>query len=97
MINFILLVFCFEFCDFIKFIIINLKGDLILSWSCLFLQERANALYLVMAQPLDEKVPPFVLQMYGTTNSFDTQDVIRRWDITKSMLEKYDQMNFYVN
>lgn len=59
------------------------------------MQKRSNALYLIMAQPLDEKIPPFVLRMYGTCNSFDTQDIIRRWNMTKSMLEKYKQMNKY--
>lgn len=61
------------------------------------LQERSNALYLIMAQPLDEKIPPFALQMFGTANSFDTQDVIKRWKTTEIMLARYELMNLYIS
>lgn len=63
------------------------------------MHERSHSLYLIMAQPLDEKIPPFALQMFGTANSFDTQDVIKRWNTTKSMLEKYERksMNNLLN
>lgn len=57
-------------------------------------EERSNYLYLVMAQPLDEKIPPFVLQLFGTSNKFGTQDVIKRWKFTKKMLEKYTKIVF---
>lgn len=45
--------------------------------------------YVVMAQPIDERVPPFILQMYGTNGTFTAQDVVRRWHFTKLELEKY--------
>lgn len=45
--------------------------------------------YVVMAQPIDERVPPFILQMYGTNGTFTAQDVVRRWHYTKLELEKY--------
>lgn len=45
--------------------------------------------YLVMAQPLDEKIPPFVLQMFGTNSEFKANDVIKRWEFTRLDLEKY--------
>lgn len=61
------------------------------------MQEKSSILYLVMAQPLDENIPPFVLQMYGTNNKFDTHDVIRRWNSTKTELEKYVIMNQQCN
>lgn len=53
------------------------------------LTERSTTVYLVMAQPLDEEVPPFILQMFGSNNRFDSQDVIRRWKHTEAELEKY--------
>lgn len=51
---------------------------------------KANNVYVIIAQALDEKVPPFILQMYGTTvGSFKSLDVIRRWDFTKEQLGRY--------
>lgn len=49
------------------------------------LPKSKNA-YVVMAQALDEKVPPFILQMYGTNGSFTAKDVINRWEYTKLQL-----------
>lgn len=51
-------------------------------------ETMSHSVYIVMAQPLDEKVPPFVLQMYGTTQKFKATDVIKRWMHTKSELER---------
>lgn len=48
----------------------------------------SHSVYVVMAQPMDEKVPPFVLQMYGTTQRFNSSDVTKRWHCTKSELER---------
>lgn len=48
---------------------------------------QSKSVYVVMAQPLDEAVPPFILQMFGTNNQFCSEDVIRRWDYTKLQLE----------
>lgn len=41
------------------------------------MEERANNLYLVMAQPLDERIPPFLVQLFGSCNKFDTSDITR--------------------
>lgn len=48
----------------------------------------SHSVYLVMAQPLDEKVPPFVLQMFGTNQQFKSTDVNKRWLYMKSELER---------
>lgn len=39
---------------------------------------KSSLVYLVMAQPLSEKVPPFILQIYGTDNRFSKEDVAKR-------------------
>lgn len=49
----------------------------------------SKSVYVIMAQALDERVPPFVLQINGTNGSFTACDVIRRWHYTKLELEKY--------
>lgn len=52
-------------------------------------KSKSKLVYIVMAQSLDESIPPFLLQMFGTNSSFKAQDVIRRWEFTKSELKKY--------
>lgn len=55
-----------------------------------FVQETCcRSVYVIMAQALDERVPPFVLQMFGTNGSFTACDIIRRWHHTKAELKKY--------
>lgn len=48
---------------------------------------QAKSVYVVMAQALDETIPPFILQMFGTNNQFNAQDVTRRWEYTKIDLQ----------
>lgn len=45
--------------------------------------------YVVMAQPVMQKAPPFVLQIFGTDNKFFSADVNNRWIHTRNELEKY--------
>lgn len=52
------------------------------------MQTKSSVVYVVMAQPIDEKVPPFVLQMFGSDNRFKTTDVLKRWKHTVIELEK---------
>lgn len=52
-------------------------------------QPRSRYAYLVMAQPLDENVPPYVLQLFGTNNSFKSEEVLKRWEFIRLELEKY--------
>lgn len=51
-------------------------------------EPMSHSVYIVMAQPLDKKVPPFVLQMFGTTQRFKSTDIIKRWLHTKTELER---------
>lgn len=51
-------------------------------------QKKSNLLYLIMAQPIKEGTPPFILQMYGTNNSFTSEDMFIRWSHTKAELAK---------
>lgn len=54
-----------------------------------YIKMRASKyLYLVLAQPLMAKVPPFVLQVFGTDNTFTAIDVQRRWKYTLAELKK---------
>lgn len=45
--------------------------------------------YVVLAQPLKENAPPFVLQTFGTDSKFTAKDVTRRWQHTIAELKKY--------
>lgn len=48
----------------------------------------SSYVYLVLAQALDESIPPFVLQMFGTNNEFRSTDVVKRWSYYKQELNK---------
>lgn len=48
----------------------------------------SSHIYLIMAQPIKENVPPFVLLAYGTDNRFIAKDVLKRWEYTKTELAK---------
>lgn len=48
----------------------------------------STLLYMVLAQPIKNNVPPFVLQVYGTDNKFNTSDVVKRWRHTKDQLAR---------
>lgn len=51
---------------------------------------KSKCVYVIIAQALDERVPPYILQMYGTTQgSFTAKDVVRRWEFTVESLRKY--------
>jgi len=44
---------------------------------------RANYAYVIMAQSLDDKAPPFCVAIYGTDNRFTNEDVMSRWNFIK--------------
>lgn len=50
---------------------------------------RSTLVYIIMAVPLKEGVPPFILQMFGTDNRFTATDVIKRWNHTIESLKRY--------
>lgn len=55
-----------------------------------FVEEpKSKNVYVIVAQALNERVPPFILQIYGSNSKFTACDTIRRWDYTKFHLEKY--------
>lgn len=49
---------------------------------------QSTLVYIIVAQSLKVGVPPFILHIYGTDNTFETVDVLRRWTFTISELEK---------
>lgn len=53
------------------------------------LKPSCTLIYLVMAQPIKEGVPPFILQAFGTDNSFTAHDMFQRWNHIKNELAKY--------
>lgn len=68
--------------------------------SSTFLASSANAIqehvkkpmsslvYVILAQPIMPNVPPFVLQIFGTDNRFNTENVLSRWDHTIKELKR---------
>lgn len=50
--------------------------------------EKSTLVYVVLAQPLLDNVPPFILQIYGTDNRFKSEDVMSRWRHTKDQLSR---------
>lgn len=53
--------------------------------------EIASLVYVVMAQPIMDHAPPFILQVFGTNNKFTSNNVMQRWKHTIHELEKYCQ------
>lgn len=49
---------------------------------------KASMVYIIMAQPIKEGVPPFVLQVFGSDNCFTTEIMLKRWNHTKDELAK---------
>lgn len=49
---------------------------------------QSTLVYIVVAQPLTANAPPFILQIFGTNNTFETVDVLRRWAYTEVELNK---------
>lgn len=49
---------------------------------------QSSLVYIVAAQPLKEKTPPFILQIFGTDNKFDKNAVSKRWEHTIDELKK---------
>lgn len=49
---------------------------------------KSTLVYIVMAIPINEDIPPFILQLFGTNNKFKALDVVRRWVHTVHELKK---------
>lgn len=50
---------------------------------------KSSLVYIVMAQPVKVKSPPFVLTVFGTDNKFTFVDVLNRWKYTIEELKRY--------
>lgn len=49
----------------------------------------ATLVYVVLALPIKPDVPAFVLQIYGTNNTFTAANVLQRWRHIIQELKKY--------
>lgn len=52
-------------------------------------KKKSTLVYAVLAQPINEMLPPFILQLYGIDNTFEAKNVMNRWEHTERELEKY--------
>lgn len=50
---------------------------------------KSNLAYIIVAQALDEKAPPFVLSILGTNNKFNTIHILNRWKFIEAELARY--------
>lgn len=50
---------------------------------------KSTTVYLVLAQPLLDNAPPFILQVFGSDNRFTSKNVINRWQHTQDQLARY--------
>lgn len=53
-------------------------------------KEQSKTVYVIMAQPLKEGVPPFILQIFGTNNRFTANTVTLRHKFTIAHLKRYE-------
>jgi len=51
---------------------------------------KAGTAYVIMAQPLADGAPPFILALFGTDNRFTAEDVAKRWAWMKLEAQKHD-------
>lgn len=51
--------------------------------------KMATIVYIIMAQPLKENIPPFLLCVFGTDNKFTSDHVLKRWQHVETELAKY--------
>lgn len=51
-------------------------------------KQQSSLIYMIIAQPLQKNAPSFILQLFGTDNTFKQEDVTKRWDFTISELKK---------
>lgn len=59
-------------------------------------KSQSKYVYIVAAQPLNQMSPPFILQIFGTTNKFTAIDVLKRWQYTAREMKKYVQFDFFL-
>lgn len=49
---------------------------------------QSSLVYIIVATPLKLGAAPFILQIFGTDNKFQTSEVLSRWAYTKMELNK---------
>lgn len=49
---------------------------------------KSSLVYIIVAQPLKEHAPPFILQLFGTDNKFKAMHVLARWKFITIELKK---------
>lgn len=54
----------------------------------LIAQPKSKSVYVILAQALNEKIPPFILQIFGSNSTWKACDVVQRWHYTKQELRK---------
>lgn len=60
--------------------------------NCHVNKDKSSLVYFVMAQPLKQGTPPFLLLMFGTNNKFNAISVLQRWKFLKDELKKSNYM-----
>lgn len=50
---------------------------------------QSHLVYIICAQPIKRNVAPFILQIFGTDNKFNSDNVMKRWNHTVSELKAY--------
>lgn len=48
--------------------------------------DKSTLVYIVMAIPMKQGIPPFILQLFGTNNKFTAVNTIHRWNHTIQQL-----------
>lgn len=50
---------------------------------------KSTIVYLILAQPILDHAPPFILHVFGSDNRFSTENVLNRWKHTRDQLARY--------
>lgn len=50
--------------------------------------KKSTHLYLILEQPIKDNIPPFILQAFGTDNTFKTHHVLSRWQHINDQLKR---------
>lgn len=51
-------------------------------------KNKSSLVYIIMAKLLMKNTPPFILQLFGTNNRFNSHDVLNRWKYTVEELNR---------
>lgn len=51
--------------------------------------KKSTLAYIIVAQALSEKAPPFMLSIHGTDNKFKAGQIMNRWKFIEAELARY--------